>query len=336
MVRSAELDAISAVLADRFDLRYQGMPRWDALNSAGLATMASRHRVAGLVLATPGAELLPSDALVTLARIHRMATMNSMRQAVDLVRLLEAFSSAATPVLLIKGQAFSEVAYGDWTIRGVAADADLLIPPSAIPRAHAILTEMGYHCAHDEGQTAPLSGLHGRYSRWVHYERSYLADGLLNVDLHWRPVPGSEPWTDFDRLWAGRRKVVVHNRTVDVPEPAACLRISAAQGIVDGWPTLRSATDVVACAQLMAPQELVALAEGDSLVAHGLARAAATICRGNPAWDQAQPWPTLRHWRRSWRLRSRTDPLPRALMRSALGLAAPARRLGKLGLGSQA
>ena len=203
--RSAELLAISWLLARRQGLRpFTPEPDWANLDSLRVCAEARRHRSVGLILSAPDRELLPSDALASLARIYRQSTLSAMAQASDLQRLLDGFDAAGIPCLLAKGQAFSALVYGDWALRGVSADADFLIPPDRIGNAHRVMPGLGYHCDHDEGHRAPLAGWRGRYNRWLHYERYYMATNRLHVDVHWRPVPGSAPRTHFHALWSER------------------------------------------------------------------------------------------------------------------------------------
>ena len=324
--RSAELLAISWLLARRQGLRpFTPEPDWANLDSLRVCAEARRHRSVGLILSAPDRELLPSDALASLARIYRQSTLSAMAQASDLQRLLDGFDAAGIPCLLAKGQAFSALVYGDWALRGVSADADFLIPPDRIGNAHRVMLGLGYHCDHDEGHRAPLAGWRGRYNRWLHYERYYMATNRLHVDVHWRPVPGSAPWTHFDALWSERAELVLHGRTVQVPGPRTCLRIAAGQGEPDDWPTLRGACDVVASEALLPADEARRLRASDLLVAAATEHAPQVILRGNPKWSRTEPAGKAEFWRREWLLRARTDNIARAAARSALGNWLPAR-----------
>lgn len=324
--RNAELLAISWVLARRQRLRpVTPEPEWAKLDSTRICAEARRHRSVGLILSAPDRGLLPSDALTTLALIYRQSTLNAMAQAADLQRILNRFEAARIPALLAKGQAFSSLVYGDWAVRGVSADADLLIPPKQIGNAHRVMLGLGYHCDHDEGHRAPLAGWRGRYNRWLHHERSYMATNRLRVDVHWRPVPGSAPWTHFDALWSERAELVLHGRTVQVPGPRTCLRLAAGQGEPDGWPTLRGACDVIAAEILLPTDEVRRLRARDPLVAAATTNAPQIILRGNPNWSRTEPARKAGSWRREWLLRARTDNVVRAAARSALGNWLPAR-----------
>ncbi len=302
-------------------------PAWSALDAGGVVSVASRHRVIRLTLTAPEAARLPTAALRQLVARNRIQTLQAMSQAADLMVLLDAYTAAGIPLLLIKGQAFSSLVHGDWTARGVSADADFLIPPERIAEAHRVMLKLGYYCDHDEGHRAPLPGWRGRYNRWLHYERYYVAPGRLHVDVHWRPVPGSAPWTEFGALWDERMTVDLHGRTVQVPGPRSALRIAAGQGEPDGWPTLRSACDVVAAMSLVGSLELSELVASDRLVSVATRRAPEVLLHGNPDWWIPSWSPKAEHLRREWHLRKRTDVIPRALARSVLGMWIPARRL---------
>ena len=328
MPRSEPLLALSALMARRVGLMWdQAEPDWANLDAQDFGATASRHRVVGLALQSAKTELLPRSALMALEQRWRLESMRAMRQGSDLLRLLDSYDNAGIPVLLIKGQGFSELVYGDWTVRGVASDADFVIPPSDVAEAHRVMTKLGYYCDHDEGRVAPLAGWRGRYCRWLHYERYYASPDHLHVDVHWRPLPGSASWTRFDRLWTSRSAVHLHGRQVYVPGPVDTVRISAGQGVPDGWPNLRSSVDLLAAATLLGPADLAKLKLEDSLVSAALNQAPGILLHGNPRWSSEGREPNRSHLRREWQLRRRTDSLPKAAARSVLGYWAPARRL---------
>lgn len=326
--RSVEVVALSWILARRVGLPpLEAAPVWSALDGERFVSEAVRHRVVGLTSSAPDVELLPASVLRLLLARNRILTMRAMSQAASLVPLLDSYQAAGIPLLLLKGQPLSAALYGDWAARGVSADADFLIPPDRIAEAHHLMLGLGYDCEHDLGHKAPLTGLRGRYNRWLHYERRYMADDRLTVDLHWRPVPGSSRWTRFGALWAGRANVDLHGRTVIVPGNSDLLRVVAGQGVADGWPTLRAACDVLAAELLVQPNQFRDLRSDDRLVYRAAHRARTVLLKGNPTWLTPSARPRPRQLRQQWDLRNGTDALPRALARSVLGMWVPARRL---------
>lgn len=324
--RSAELVALSWLLADRLGLALAiPEPDWDTLAPRQVLREATRHRVVGLVVTAPRADLLPPNVREGLATAHRDATLRAMTQAADLRALLDHFADARIPVLMMKGQAFSAAVYGDWAVRGVSADADFLVPPQRLEAAHAVLTRLGYTSSLDHGRKPPLAGWVGRYNRWLHYERGYSAPNKLRIDLHWRPLPGSAPWTRFESMWERRTAIELHGRPVAMTGPADSLRIAAGQAEPDGWPTLRAACDVIGAAGLLSSDHLDSLVSSDRLVAAAIRHAPEIFRLGNPRWGEG---PSARHdalWRQ-WVLRTRTDTISRAVTRSAFGMWLPARR----------
>lgn len=331
--RPAEITALTAVLASLVGApqpRVSATLDWSSLDLTEVVAAASRHRVVGLVVSAPEAERLPTQAVAALRQRHRQQLLRAMRQAAQLTHLLHAYREARIPLLLLKGQAFSQQAYGDWAARGTSTDVDFLVAPQAIGAAQEVMLKLGYFCAHDEGHIAPLRGLHGRYNRWLHYERSYRAPGQSSVDVHWRPVPGSAAWTQFDAIWAERTHVELHGVEVATPGLATTLRIAAGQGEPDGWPNLRSVTDVLAAAQLLPGHRLTEVRLTDPLVATALANAADVLEHGNPQWWDPRPRRESVRWRREWDLRRHTDNPPRAAARSVLGKWLPARRFSRI------
>jgi hypothetical protein len=322
--QSCNGQVLIAILSNQFGLR--GAPRLDDIDwariDADFVDEAVRHRLLGILAENPALELLPNRVQEGLARRRRQQTFKAMSQAVDIVHILGAFSASRIPTLAIKGQAMSAMAYGNWTARGVSADLDLLVPPQSLVAVHCLLLDLGYVCEADGNHRAPLEGWWGKYNTWLHYERSYRASGSLGIDIHWRPVPGSASWTAFDAIWAERVTVDLHGRQVATPGPETALRIAATQGIADGWPTLRSAVDVVAVSLMLGEGRLRQLGE-EQLVREAVVTAKRIITGKTPTGTELDG---LARRKRQWIERSWTDSRGRALARSVLGLTFPARR----------
>ena len=300
---------------------------WAALDPQAVVSAAVRHRVVGLVANAPDSGPLPGEAVAALRRRHRRQLIPIMRQAAELGRLLDAFDAAGIEPLLVKGHAFSQLAYGDWTARGTSADADFLVSPRSIAAVHQLMLNLGFECQHDAGHVAPIKGWRGRYNEWLHYERFYTAIGQSAVDVHWRPVPGSAPWTSFDAITADRAQLTLHGLRVATPGPETALRIAAGQGEGDGWPNLRSAVDVLAAARLLPPRQLTGIRRVDPLVDAALNSAAQVLSKGNATWLQPPPHRRFSQLQREWNLRLHTDRPSRAVARSILGMWLPARQL---------
>lgn len=323
----AELRAVSSILALRVGLTVTHSEiAWETLEPQVVVEAAARHRVVGLLLTSPAVALLPERATHALGTSARRQALLGMKQAEQTRRLVSAFSASRVRYLVMKGQAFSTVVYGDWLVRGVAADLDLLIMEDSVEAAHILLTGLGYSCGTDGLRRPPLRGWRGAYGRWLHYERSYSAPGQLNVDVHWRPVPGSAPWTKFESLWERREQIVLHGIELDTPGPAECIRIAAAQGIPDGWPTLRSAVDFLSAANRVDQPELDSLCSSDRLVAAARNLAPGILLEGNPNWA-SRLQPRRERWLRQWHHRHLTGSTPEAVARSLLGVLVPARQL---------
>lgn len=323
------LNFVSSLLADRVSvpgpLPVEAID-WQRVSTRSVVEVASAQRVSGLLLTAPAASLLPADLRAVLGARQRSAALRSMRQLADLARILPALTSSGVDTMVIKGLPLSAQLYGEWSIRGSSADIDLLIDPNDLTRADSILVAMGYVCHTDMGRATPLSGLRGRYNAWLHYERSYRHGTFSAIDLHWRPVPGSAPWTDFRIMWRDRLAVDIGGNQVAVPGAAAALRITCSQGESDGWPSLRAAVDALASAALVARPWPDTLAS-DSLVRDGVKHARQVIAAPGVWLTGRTRSAPISLVRRQWSLRRRTDTLPRAAARSLLGKWLPVRRI---------
>ena len=212
----------------------------------------------------------------------------------------------------------------------MAADADVLIPPSAIRKAHHLMLDLGYDCRHDQGHMAPVFGYPGTYNRWLHYERRYSSPLHIGVDVHWRPVAGSALWTGFNHLWENRQSISLHGHSVATTGAEDTLRIAAGQGELDGWPTLRAAIDMLAASELVPPVRLRQMSNAEPLVGVARRHALEVLKHGNPAWEAGVSHKQIEAWKRQWQVRRWTDFPAQAALRSVLGKWLPARRLTPL------
>lgn len=323
------LNFVASVLADRVampgPLPVEAID-WQLVSTRSVVEVATAQRVSGLLLTAPAALHLPADLRAALGARQRSAALRSMRQLADLARILPALRGGGIDTMVIKGLPLSTRLYGEWSVRGTCADIDLLVNPKDLARADSILVAMGYLCHTDRGHATPLVGLRGRYNAWLHYERSYRHDTLSAIDLHWRPVPGSAPWTDFQAMWGDRVAVDLGGSEVSVPGAGATLRIACSQGESDGWPSLRAAVDALASVALVATPWPKTLAS-DSLVRDGVKHARQVIAAPEEWLTGRKRSAPLSLVQREWALRRRTDNLPRAAARSLLGKWLPVRRL---------
>ncbi len=135
-----------------------------------------------------------------------------------LAELLPALRAADADAIAIKGPLQARWLYG--TPRRPSVDLDLLVAPSAVPRAGAALRGLGYRPYLDPGDGTGTG-----------YAQTWNKDGGVTVDLHW-----SLAGADRERLWptldAASETASVGIETVripTVPGRALVLALHAAQ-----------------------------------------------------------------------------------------------------------
>jgi Uncharacterised nucleotidyltransferase len=166
----------------------QGPTDW-----ALMIEMAQPEGVVPLVHATLTAmcaDLVPPDVLEALRRGAESAADRNRALADALPRVLHLLGDRGVRALSFKGPELASEAYGNAALRPFG-DLDILVAPSDVARADALLLAQGYR------KKGPQEG-----------QFFYKGEGGLGIDLHWRigakwvPSPGS-----FEELWARAREV---------------------------------------------------------------------------------------------------------------------------------
>ncbi|HEY0302719.1 MAG TPA: nucleotidyltransferase family protein [Rhizomicrobium sp.] len=177
---------------------------WDRL-----LRVAIRHRVEAMVHAALAAAAIDMPAAVSqalTARAQRIVA-GSMATAAESVRLQTLFDGAGIPLLVLKGAALAELAYGTLAVKR-SRDIDLFVAPNDVDAALRLLAERGY------GLGPSMKDLMARHRRLVLRHGRELA--LLNpetqivVELRWRLV-------ESPALLAG---VDIESASQTVPMPA--------------------------------------------------------------------------------------------------------------------
>ena len=107
--------------------------------------LVTRHRMVRLVheaLRAAGIELQPTAAGELAARVQRSVRRN-LFLGVETVRLQGVFETAGIPLIVLKGTALAQLAYGSSTMKQTR-DVDLLVPPDQAEVALQILEREGY------------------------------------------------------------------------------------------------------------------------------------------------------------------------------------------------
>jgi hypothetical protein len=121
----------------------------------------------------------------------------------------------------------------------------------------------------------------------------------------------------------------LYGMQVDTAGPETALRVAAVQGMADGWPTLRSAADVLAIAALLDEFRLAQMMNQEPLVRDSIGTSTALISGKLRKLPGRRSLDGLAVRRRQWLERRYTDTLGRAAIRSFLGFTLPARRLSR-------
>jgi hypothetical protein len=157
--------------------------------------LAARHRVEGLVdeaLAAAGIDGPPPVAARLTARAHDIARGN-LAMAAEIVRIQRAFDAAGIPMLMLKGVALAQLAYGAFT-RKHNRDIDLYVPRTSALAAMQRLEAEGYALAEPKTQLTEAQQrmliTYAREAVLVHRDKRH------TLELHWQ-------FTDNPRLLDG-------------------------------------------------------------------------------------------------------------------------------------
>lgn len=146
--------------------------------------LVRRHRVGGLAQCALQSTDLDCPPVVTaaLASEARQIARRSLQLATEVVRLTGALDSAGIPVLLLKGVALAQLAYGSMALKHTR-DIDLLVPRDAAEEAWTIVEQVGYTAefAQPLGEAQRRAFIrYGREAEFVHRGRK------ARLELQWQ------------------------------------------------------------------------------------------------------------------------------------------------------
>ena len=203
---------------------------WDKL-----CELAAYHRVQPLLyqrLTEHATMLPPENGLAELGARYRAGAARNLNLTGELISLTRAFTAAGVPILPHKGPLLALAAYGDLALRQYF-DLDILIHPSDLPRAIAILDQLGYRPAQDLAWLSPSALL-----RWSG-EMSYTSQSGVSVDLHWRLTPSHYPvQLDPEILWSNRTFITIAGALLPTIMPEALALLLAVHGAKHCWEAL--------------------------------------------------------------------------------------------------
>jgi hypothetical protein len=182
----------------------------EAIDWRAVLTIVQRQRVGGLVqdaLAAAGIDVPPPVAAQLAGHAQHIARRN-LAVAAETARLQRAFDAAAIPLMLLKGVALAQLAYGSFTFKH-NRDIDLYVPPESALKAMQRLEAEGY------ALSAPMADLDEAQRRMlVAYAREVELVHRVSrqcLELQWQFADnplllkgiGAEPPTQDVALFAG-------------------------------------------------------------------------------------------------------------------------------------
>jgi hypothetical protein len=239
-----EIDALiaSAAPASRPEL----VPRLRSafsrsIDHGRLLALAGFHRMQPLLytrIAEHAPDLIPDSILAQLENEFRAGVARNLQLTGSLIHVVRAFDAAGIAVLPHKGPLLAQAAYGDLAMREFA-DLDILIHPSDLPRAIAILAELGYRVNDRLTWLKPSALL-----RWT-CEMSYISPRGVAVDLHWRLTPRHYTvQLNPEILWRSRTTVTIAGSELPTLLPASQLLLLAVHGAKHCWEAIGWLADV--------------------------------------------------------------------------------------------
>jgi hypothetical protein len=148
-----------------------------------------------------------ADPVMDVARTRYLATYaRNQRRMATLADVLDRFTDAAVPTVLLKGIALNAAWYPSHGLRDMG-DIDLLVPVHLVRRAADVLQQSSWHS--ERGLDADR--IAARVTR-VRHAWSFTRGPEDSLDLHWRP--GSFCfWPGLvDEVWRASRAVSVQHR----------------------------------------------------------------------------------------------------------------------------
>jgi hypothetical protein len=219
----------------------EGEIRWPYLFG-----LAGYHGVQALVYVNlrEVTERVPPDELTRLRGWINFRTAHGLFLFQELGRIAQLLEEKNVPLLAIKGPVLAQHVYHSLALRPFV-DLDLIIPPSAFPKAAALFQADGF-------QSRPLSRPRRRLYLYVHRQYTFWKDASAAsarmpsaVDLHTALMPpGYTAGADFDALWGRSRPLSVMQRTVQMPGAEDLVRILCLHGFKNRWDRLKYVTDL--------------------------------------------------------------------------------------------
>jgi hypothetical protein len=150
-------------------------------------------------------QLVGEKVTTEMLELHRMEVLQNLVLESELQYVLHAFNQAQIPPLLLKGPALAYTIYPEAHLR-TYHDIDVLIRPADLPRAHALLLQMGYTFYEEYRANATDNTRTGYNYSIARFDSQF----EVVVELHTAPHP-SEIGTHFpvESIWEKARPIEV-------------------------------------------------------------------------------------------------------------------------------
>jgi hypothetical protein len=173
--------------------------------------------------------LLASDIQAELHEYHRNSTRHNLVLAMEVLRVIDLFSTEGVKVIPFKGPVSAILAYGDMAMRA-CGDIDLLVKKNDHGKAERLLENEGYD-VETRYQDAMQSSL------WHEQRR-------MSIDLHWG-IPPEQLRLDSGRLWGNLEPINLLGRPILTFSPRDTLLVTAINAVKAYWnPSLHHLSDI--------------------------------------------------------------------------------------------
>jgi hypothetical protein len=155
---------------------------------------------------------IPAAWLEQAQRRYYATMLRNTALADQLLRVLAAFQQAGIAALPVKGLVLAETLYGSLALRPLG-DLDILVRPSDLLRARAILRELGFAQAAKPGFENANHPFHDP----PYYRRA--VGGPICLELHWGLWASHFFQLDPDALWQRAVPAQIHGATLSILSP---------------------------------------------------------------------------------------------------------------------
>ncbi len=260
------LDGLLAAL--RLSLPLGGDARADAAllgqvaDRDGIAALAARHRVRGLLLRGAsrqqedgGGPLAALAAKLRRTEAPSLALQRAARQLSSLRRLALSLREHEMPFLVLKGLPLAQRLYGDPFVRE-AADIDLLVAPESFAKSREAVLAAGFRPAMSFDETP----VRIRWAQRVRKEETFVRDDI-RLELH-RRLLGNPHYFDapFAESHERRAWVAIGRDRYPTLPPGEELVYLMCHGAGHGWMQLKWLCDVALCLKGSDQAELARIA----------------------------------------------------------------------------